>query len=184
MKALVIWLIILSYGCSAPVPAPSRSEQGPAAVARPGIRLSGWTFISPGFTPAEQRYIALALQDWRVATDGLVGLTVGDDTNADLTFEPVELQPEYPCELGKTLGLPGPRVTVALDRAYISVVAERPDMPAYFSVLEFTARHEIGHAMGLQHLASGLMAAGASPVDAPVDQLAVDALYALRGDSP
>ncbi len=180
MKALVIWLIILSYGCSAQSPEAVAGAGGISGI-RPGIPLHCSASVSRSFTADERRAIELGLQSWGAATDGMVDVEIAEDAESALMFEDVDLQPASPGELGETSALHGgDRVTIAIDRAWNQVVATWPDTPAYFSVLAFTVRHELGHALGLPHLASGLMAENAHPVDAPIDQLAIDALETLR----
>jgi len=186
MKASLPALFVLALCCSCGTntwPTESLVSAGVQQPAAPGVSLRTEYYVSPDFTPGEQAAIDRAVQDWARATEGdaaPVAMTRSEDPSVPLRFEQVDLQPEYPADLGKTLGLPGPTVTIALDRDYNQVVATWPSTPAYFSVLEFTARHELGHAMGLPHLASGLMAAKPAPVDAPIDPVAVDALETLR----
>ncbi|MEI9940262.1 MAG: hypothetical protein WDO69_23840 [Pseudomonadota bacterium] len=124
------------------------------------------------------------MEAWSAATDGVAALvpSVGEaPPGALLTIEPAALEGTV---LGNTDGTAMHAVNWAAVQVDVDKVrsasSEHGSDPAV--VLQTVVEHELGHALGVPHLAGGLMLAHWWPDDTTVDDAAVGAFLEGRAE--
>jgi hypothetical protein len=140
---LVLGAVLLLYGCG-------------AKLARPFDYTAA---IDPAFAPEEVQAITAALDDWSASVPQLqVTYTIASCESPQpqhVCFQAIDAPPDTMDDVvGETRPTASQGATVLLYVARMH--ASRYDFSA---LLQQTAAHEMGHAMGLKHTASGTLMA-------------------------
>lgn len=141
MRGLLLLVIaMLLVGCSGNEPVPPDSHMS----------------VSPKFSALEAEAAIDAADQWRTATGGVVDLTpsISDDGA-------IRLYPADGAIDDKTMGQTDSNGSIADIRINMLVVRAYAGQKHHSEVEWFhdTVMHELGHALGLPHLSSGLMVA-------------------------
>lgn len=127
------------------------------------VELPATLAISPDFSAEEAEAIVFAADQWRKATAGTADLSPVIGSAGEIVIYPTSL-PDITS--GSTGVDSGGHASIGIDLE--QVAAGRGRVP-FTDALRDTAMHELGHAFGLEHAATGLMTAsgyGGGCVDA------------------
>jgi matrixin len=140
--------------------------------------------ISADFSAEDQEVIVEAVDMWREASHGAVDLRLSIGGPSQLEIVPGSLKSENEDSakhhvLGMAYDAGPGHYSITID---LEVVAEVSTWrgQTYHHALVTTAAHEIGHALGLPHLDSGLMMANKLFPGETIDSETVEALCSIR----
>ena len=140
--------------------------------------------VDPTFTPDQTDALVAAFENWKAAVPELtLTYTIAACDNPapqQVCVHPVTAPPDAALEIiGETY--PGPSASA---NVYVFVDRMQPvgEATSQAALMQQTMAHELGHAMGLRHAASGtLMAANAIEQSPTVTSDDVSQFWSLRG---